>query len=384
LILSGGVALDAWPKAGPAAPPLAWLGPALLGDLTRLPTPEQPELDIRWSTAHVRCAINTAQTVGRVLRAQSLAPAGASMPFASSRGRGAAVDEAPTPPRGSGPDVPEPPASPPVPQALSYSALAAWRACGYRFYLERVLRLPEEPLGAAASAEHRAPGAGATAPVESRLPDLDPRLRGTLVHALLEGKGPAAERVAAVAAQHGVRLSDADAADVARLGDAFAGSPLAERLARARAVHREHPFAVALGDTLLTGVVDVLAHERGAARLVVDYKTDWIDPGADLAAYAEQRYAIQRRAYALAALRSGARRVDVAYAFLERPGEPISERFEAADAERLEAQLLGLASGLLAGEYPVSDTPHRELCESCPGRRALCSHPEELTLRELP
>ncbi|HWC25835.1 MAG TPA: PD-(D/E)XK nuclease family protein, partial [Solirubrobacteraceae bacterium] len=140
-------------------------------------------------------------------------------------------------------------------------------------------------------------------------------------------------------------------------------------------------FALALGDALLTGVVDVLADERGGGRLVVDYKTDALEPGADLAAYVEERYGIQRRVYALAALRSGAARAEVAYAFLERPHEPVGARFEPADAERLEDDLLRLARGLLAGEYPVTATPHRELCLTCPGRRALCSYGEDVTLR---
>jgi hypothetical protein len=39
---------------------------------------------------------------------------------------------------------------------------------------------------------------------------------------------------------------------------------------------------------------------------------------------------------------------------------------------------------MLAGAYPVTDEPHRDLCLTCPGRRALCSYPEELTLRERP
>ncbi|MGH2944467.1 MAG: hypothetical protein ACRDLN_17030, partial [Solirubrobacteraceae bacterium] len=66
---------------------------------------------------------------------------------------------------------------------------------------------------------------------------------------------------------------------------------------------------------------------------------------------------------------------------LERPREPVAARFDAGDAERLEAELLSLAAGLLAGEYPVTATPHRELCLTCPGRRALCSYGEEVTLR---
>jgi len=102
----------------------------------------------------------------------------------------------------------------------------------------------------------------------------------------------------------------------------------------------------------------------------------------DLAQLVEQRYDVQRGVYALAALRDGAVRVDVAHAFLERPQEPVAARFEAADADVLEEELLRLAGGMLAGEYPVTAEPHRELCESCPGRHALCSHPEAVTLRE--
>ena len=182
----------------------------------------------------------------------------------------------------------------------------------------------------------------------------------------------------------GVTLTGAEAADVARLNDAFEDSPLAVRLRRARSVQREHAFAVPLGDTLLTGIVDVLAIERGGTQLVVDYKTDALSPDTDLSAFVDEHYGVQRRVYALAALRGGAARVDVAYAFLERPEEPVSTRFEALDADRLEAELLALATGMLAGEYPVTDQPHRELCESCPGRRALCSYTEEVTLAERP
>ncbi len=359
LILSGGVPLEPWPKEGPGAAPLSWLVPALLGgDLGRLPTAEEPQRDVVWSdganTATVRCVLNRPDTVGRALRGGSLAPAAAAPAVA--------VPQPPHPPQA--------PARAPAPvvRTLSYSSLAAWEACGYRFYLTKVLKLPEEPVIRMAAA-----GPGGS-------PTLDPRVRGTLVHALLETPGPAAGRVADVAAARGVALTAAEAADVARLADAFERSPLATRIARARRVEREHAFTVALGDTLLTGVVDVLASERGAKQLVVDYKTDALDDDADLAAFVERHYGVQRRVYALAALRGAAARVEVAYAFLERPQTPVCMTFESIAADGLEHELLGLAAGMLAGEYPVSARPHRELCESCPGRRALCSHPEELTL----
>ncbi len=359
LILSGGMSVSSWPTPGPAAAPLTWLGPALLGgDIGRLPTVEEPVADIVWDTAAVRCSLNTPQTVGRVLRAGSLAPAGAGLP--------PAIVAAPARVFAA------PPERAPAPRALSYSALAAWKACGYRFYLQRVLGLPEEQP--AARERDAAPAADA---------GLDPRVRGSLVHALLEVDGPAAGRIADVAAQFEVQLTGEEAADVARLTDAFAQSPLAARIAKARAVQREHAFAVALGDTMLSGIVDVLAHERGGAQLVVDYKTDGLAPGADLAAYVEERYGVQQRVYGLAAVRAGAKRAEVAYAFLERPQEPVVARYEAEDAARLEAELLSLAAGPLGGSYPVTDRPHRDLCLTCPGRRALCSYSEEMTLRDV-
>ena len=371
LIVSGGVPLANWPGEGAKAPPLAWLGPALLGgDLRALPPADDPVADIAWDGAWVRCAVNSPATVGRVLRDASLAPAGTRLPVA-----------APPAPR---PPVPEPPAAPPVSRTLSYSRLAAWKACGYRYYAQRVLGLPEEdppvPVAAPAAAPAGQTVAGVQPPVaEPPAPGLDPRRRGSLVHAMLEHAGSDPVELAAA---WGIKLTAEDAADVVRLTEAFNGSPLARRMAKARAVHREHGFTVALGDTLLTGIVDVLVQERGG-QLVVDYKTDALHPATDLAAYVEQRYGVQRRVYALAALRGGAPRVEVAYAFLERPSEPVGERFEAADADRLEASLGVLAAGLLAGEYPVTPTPHRELCETCPARRALCSYGEEMTLRPL-
>ena len=51
-------------------------------------------------------------------------------------------------------------------------------------------------------------------------------------------------------------------------------------------------------------------------------------------------YGTQRLVYALAALRSGAERAEVAYCFLERPGEPVTAEYTAADQGALEAELL--------------------------------------------
>ncbi len=130
----------------------------------------------------------------------------------------------------------------------------------------------------------------------------------------------------------------------------------------------------------MTGFVDVLARERDGTVLIVDYKTDRLGEETP-AALVERDYTTQRKVYALAALHAGAPRVEVAYSLLERPAEPVSATYAAADAPALADALLRLSAGVLAERWPVAERPHRELCGDCPGREALCSWPEAMTLR---
>ena len=356
LILSGGLPLAKWPdKLGPA--PLAWLAPALLG-VDGLPGEEA-------LVGGIRVLRNAPATVGRVLREDSLAPGGAELPVA------------PAPPARGPLPVPAPPG--PAVRAFSYSSLGRWKRCGYRYYLQNVLRLPEDRSALPAPR----PATAGPAP-------LDARVRGSLVHEALEHLDARTDDDATIlrllgeaAERYEVAPTPAELDDMLGLVAGFAETPLAVRIAEARRAHREHPFAVPLGDVLLTGVVDVLATEDDGTALVVDYKTDRLASGADLAALVERDYATQRRAYALAALRAGAPRAAVAYAFLERPGEPLVTEFGASEADRLEDELRGLADGMLSGRFEVAAEPHIDLCAGCPGRRALCVHPWELTGREL-
>jgi hypothetical protein len=272
------------------------------------------------------------------------------------------------------------PALPGLPARLSYSSLGQYTRCGYRWYLQRILGLPDvaPPLS-----EDRQDGAAPAAG------GLDPRLRGTLVHELLEAldlrrpRLPTAAEVDAVAAAHGAELTAAEAQDVTRLVEAFAGSGLRARLAGARSVRREAPFAFPLEPgprgLLVHGVVDVLAAEDAGA-LVVDYKTDHLE-GLEPEELVRRDYAGQRLVYALAALRDGAPRVEVAHCFLERPDAPAVAVFEAADADALAERLVASAGGLLAGDFSPTPRPHRDLCATCPGRAELCVHPPERTLR---
>ncbi|MGH2804655.1 MAG: PD-(D/E)XK nuclease family protein, partial [Thermoleophilaceae bacterium] len=342
LVLSGATDLEALPEPEELKEPMRWVlrgfcpaaGEARAGD------PEQPEgvhVDARdGREVGVRFARLTPATAERLLPAADRAPL--------------RVDPGPAP---AGPAQPELGlAALPAPRALpvsrlSYSGLEAYRRCSYRFYLERALRLPQ--VDPPFSAEPLPEPAG-----------LDPLLRGTLVHALLERldfrrpRVPSGEEVAALVERHGAEPRPEEVADLRDMVERFAGSALRERLARARQVRTEVPFAFTLtppgagGRSLLVnGVVDVHAAEDGGT-LVVDYKSDALD-GRDPAELTAEAYSTQRLVYALAGLRGGAERVEVVHCFLEQPERPAAAAFEAAETGRLEAELLELAGGVVEG-----------------------------------
>ena len=280
------------------------------------------------------------------------------------------------------PPPPPPPAAPaPAVSSLSYSSLGEYRRCGYRFYVERVLRLP-----AVASGPEPAGAEGVPAPAGFTAAE-----RGVLVHALLERLDfrrplrPTAAMVEAARERAGLAWSpgEAEIDEVAALVHRFAGTELCARLASATAVAREQRFAFLLGGVMINGALDVLARMPAGRSLVVDYKSDRLE-GADPAALVAEAYATQRLVYALAALKGGAEEVEVAHVFLEAPHNPVSATFSRAQAPALAAALAELAGGVLRREFAVADQPHRLLCHGCPAEGGLCSWPPAMTRRESP
>jgi ATP-dependent helicase/nuclease subunit A len=371
LVLSAGAPVAKWPNERFGAPPIVWLGPAFVPDLAARLHDDAPAQRI----GAVELVRNAVDTVGTVLREASpppRAPTPASALSAAGDGQ---------PPLPGLPGEAARSASP-VP-TLSYTALSSYAQCPYRFYLERILRLPaDEPPAALA----------ALAPTQPDAAGFEAMLRGTLAHELLEEtdlrapQPPARERIDAIAARHETALDDAGADDLSRLVQAAIDSPLLRRVGAADDVRREHRFSFVLGDDgpLVNGIVDVLARERSGAALVVDYKTDAVASDADLEAAVQRSYGVQRRIYALAALRDGATSVEVCHLYLERPSEPVIARYEGADVPALQAQVIEHASGLLAGAFAPTPEPYLALCATCPGRAALCEHPPELTERLAP
>jgi ATP-dependent helicase/nuclease subunit A len=421
LLLCGSVSFERFPSPKPGVAPIAWLAPALVPDAPKLVAsqecPTGPIAVAACDGLLVRCVFNAPGALGE-------SPAGASLASSSCRdsaragevlggrrseaarvGGGAAMGLLPgdadiaslvgvaqnAPPAedlrkssaggntwASTPNVPQrtPLADPDG--TMSYTALAELERCGYRFYLERVLGLAEN--GAAARYH----------PHDGRI---EPRTRGTIVHMLLESvdfkrpRPPSTGDVAAVARRIGVSVRAGEREQIAALIAAALDSEPARLLAASRRARREHPFAFSLaphhlGEPLVTGVLDLIVERSDGSSLVVDYKSDHLSGEENLELLVQHEYGFQRLLYALAAIEQGAQEVEVAHWFLERPATWVGTRFAAHEAPRLREQLVERVSRAKAKGYSVTDTPHRGLCLTCPGRGGLCSWGETRTMSE--
>jgi ATP-dependent exoDNAse (exonuclease V) beta subunit len=263
---------------------------------------------------------------------------------------------------------------------LSYSALAEYERCGYRFYVERLLGLDAPPAPFHPDAE---------VGEEVDAPTGDPRARrlalGNAVHAALEWSArhrwgrPDGDRLAALLAQHGITEDAELSGRAAELVDAWLGSPLRTEL-EGTDLRAEVPFAIALAGSVVRGQIDLLA--GGAEPTVLDYKTDALGEGgpAELAG----RYAAQREIYALAAAAApgspAAQRgeppanVRAVHVFLEAPSEPVIETFDrarlAASRQRLERLIAEIRAG--GDGFAPTAEPSWTVCNGCPAAAHLC------------
>jgi ATP-dependent helicase/nuclease subunit A len=369
LLLSGTVEFSSWPKPSEVPPPVNWLGPALCSTLPELGQegPGRHVLPIgETGRVSMRVSFSDPSGFGAVLLATPQTP-----PDAEPGEPGAMGHEAPRR------TVPAPVmVAPTLPATLSYTSLTLLERCGYRYYLERVLRMPEER-----------PAVGAP-----RGDGLEARARGTLVHRLMETHDfaaparPGEREVAEAAAELGMQAGPGEREELAALiGEALA-SPLAARIEAARTRRLEHPFAFSLGEDtpLITGVLDLLCEESDGTALVVDYKSDRLTGEDDPETLVARDYAVQRLLYALAVLRQGALVVEVVHWFLAQPLMPAVARYTLAERPTLEEELADRLAEDWAEPYSVSATPHRGLCLTCPGRGGMCSWSEEETMREEP
>ena len=251
---------------------------------------------------------------------------------------------------------------------LSYSALALYESCSYRYYAERVAGL--RPADASGSV----PGQAGLAATEI----------GDSVHFLLEAldlgdpRPPEAPVLAETVRARYPAATEEELERIAGLVQAYCGSELATRIAALAGAAPERPFAFEHDGVLLHGRLDVL-HRDGRRAVVVDYKTNILDE-ASPEELIERDYRLQRLVYALACFRAGADEVEVVYQFLERPDPAVTTTFDRSELPGLEAELSEAIARIQEGVF--KPTPSEFICSGCPVLDVVCAGPRLLQHQE--
>jgi ATP-dependent helicase/nuclease subunit A len=242
---------------------------------------------------------------------------------------------------------------------LSFSSLALFGRCSYRYYAERVVGM--RPTQRRQGGE----GSGGLAATEI----------GDAVHRLLElvdlEDPRAPEDAVALVRSWYPGVTDEELARIAGFVDSYCASDLARRVATLPEARVERPFAFEHDGVLLRGRLDVL-QLAGEQALVVDYKTNSLDEGAP-EEIVEHDYRLQRLVYALACFRAGAEEVEVVYQFLERPDATVSTVFRRDRTDELGAELSEAIARINSGEF--SPTPSEFVCADCPALDVVCAGP---------
>jgi len=236
------------------------------------------------------------------------------------------------------------------PRSISYTGLAVYKTCPYKFYASLIagLRTPEV-VGT---------GTGT-----------DPLRLGNAVHAVLQfadSDMPSEERLDAVARANG--LDSVGRERLERAVQAFFGSTVAREVQDSDRVIRECALSVPLGATTLSGSIDLVSW-YGTTVTVVDYKTGATELAADVA---RERFRAQAECYALAALRAGATAADVRFVEVERECRETRYRFLPEDAGRIEKGILGTLEKMEIGEFPHLAEFTPDACGDCPALGGIC------------
>jgi ATP-dependent helicase/nuclease subunit A len=242
---------------------------------------------------------------------------------------------------------------------LSFSALALFERCSYRYYAERVVGMrPTDERNAA-------PGTSGLAATEI----------GDAVHRLLELVNlqeplPPDDLVTLVRGWY-PRVSDEELERIAGFVRSYCESELARRVSTLAGARPERPFAFEHDGVLLHGRLDVLQQD-GDRALVVDYKTNTLEEGTP-EEIVDHDYRLQRLVYALACFRAGAQEVEVVYHFLERPDAIVSTTFVRSELPELETELSEAIARINAGDF--RPTPDDFICAGCPALDVVCAGP---------
>ena len=350
LIVSGSIDRT---RPSEARTPIGWVLERLGGRELEEPEADVVELErggARFLVRLDRGGVGEAPTDGEALTAA--APDAEQLELFGSAGDGSPALAAPLPPLAPLPEAPVH-----AVRRLSYSALALFERCSYRYFAERVVGMrPTDGDGTV-------PGGTGLAATEI----------GDAVHRLLERVDPAAPAVPDVAVVRAwyPAVTDEELERIAAFVAAHCESDLAKRLAMLSGVEVERAFAFEHDGVLLHGRLDVL-HRDGTRALVVDYKTNALgdETAEDVV---EREYGLQRLVYGLLCFRAGADDVEVVYEFLERADAPVTTRFGGDEIGALEEELSAAIGRIRTGDF--RPTPSEMACAGCPALDVVCAGP---------
>lgn len=233
------------------------------------------------------------------------------------------------------------------PSQVSYSGLATYERCPYRFFLSSMIHMPAPPAAQ----------------------DGDALAFGSAVHWVLEQVDtPRTDPAPLIdAAARAAGLAAASARRLAEAVETYLRSPVAAGVFAADRVMREAPLTVLLRSTVLAGAIDAIAW-RGTEALVVDYKTGTAPLSAEEAV---ERYRLQGACYSLAAFSAGATEVRVVFMELER-GRETSYHYRQDECGRLRDEVECILGRMAEEGFPARAVYDRELCETCPGLGGMC------------
>jgi ATP-dependent helicase/nuclease subunit A len=263
-----------------------------------------------------------------------------------------APSEAPS--AGSTPDLEAPvadlrsPVPIPPPQEMSYTALALFESCAYRFFSERMLKVGS---------------------IDVKRTD-DPRTFGSTLHGALElvarGEEVDAERLAALA-----RACNLSLEELPRLEAAVAAMRRSPARGLLAVGSPEVEFALPVGAGVVRGSMDLLVRD-GSDATVLDYKTGrtWDAQGG--------RYAAQAEVYALGLLEAGYERVVIRFVHVEAGCEEAVFVFTPADRARIRLRIEDAFERMSTGRFPARSAYDPDLCGDCPVSGGLCPvvHPK--------
>lgn len=171
---------------------------------------------------------------------------------------------------------------------------------------------------------------------------------GTLVHRVLAGEA--------------VDEAEPEAWEMA---ERFRAGELGRRAAAALRMGRETPFVWALEDVVLRGQVDLWFEETDGQLVIVDYKTDRLDP--KIRHDRLEAYSLQLRFYAAALSRQWKKPVKEAWVYLLREGEAAPAPLGGEEELRAVVQEFCKAQDRL--DFPMREGPQ---CHGCQFHGNLC------------